>query len=118
MIPAGPIKDASRLSAALWTVAQWIARHMPRMVVEALLLHVWDQATAEKYGAAMFEDVSMDTVFKRVLGHSIFIDPPLDGGGTVTVHLNADPDLSPETLHALGGLVEAAVKAIEDGTLK
>lgn len=34
-----------------------------------------------------------------------------------TVHILGDPDMDPETLAALTELAEAAIKAIEDGTL-
>lgn len=35
-----------------------------------------------------------------------------------TGHALVDPDVSPETLEAMGALIDAAHRAIEDGTLK
>lgn len=40
-----------------------------------------------------------------------YFDPP------VSVHVNADRNLSPETANALSELIKLAVTAIEDGTL-
>jgi len=75
MIPGeAPEVELTKLQTWLWDVARFVARHLPGRITEAVLYRVWDQATEEKYDAAMFDDLRMSVVFERVIGYKPFGD--------------------------------------------
>ena len=68
MIPSEGAEDfkETKLGLRLWWIARFIARHSPRLLLQAYVVHAWDLATAEKYTEVWWENVDIKTVLERI----------------------------------------------------
>ena len=69
MIPCEGNEDfkETRLGLRLWWIARFIARHSPRLLLQAYVVHAWDLATAKEYTDVWWENIPIVTVQERIV---------------------------------------------------